>query len=153
MEANTQRKNNASGFTIVELLIACAIFPIVVIGFANAFGSVRSVYTEARQYNEIYAVLSACPELDRAVDYSILSGTANCYPNNSFPAEDGSNGTITYTPSLSVTDTTSLPNSDPLNTIPDSKVVQVNVSFLRPYTNAQQLQLRMLITRNGLGQL
>ena len=56
-----------TGFTILELLLACFIFPIIVFGIANGFDAVRKSYTTARELNEIYAVLSACPEIDRAL--------------------------------------------------------------------------------------
>jgi hypothetical protein len=53
---------------------------------------------------------------------------------------------------LSVTDTASLSSSDPLKAIPDSKVVNISVSFPAPNASRPALQLRMLITRNGIGQ-
>ncbi|HSX30099.1 MAG TPA: hypothetical protein VLE73_06080 [Candidatus Saccharimonadales bacterium] len=144
----------SKGFTIVELVLACVIFPIVVIGIATAYNSVRRSYSTARQLNEMYAVLSACPEVDRAVEFSSLSSTTNCYPNNTFLVEDSSSGrTISYAPSLTVTDTSALSGSDPLATIPDSKVVQIQVNFLKPNYSATPLKMRMLITRNGIGQL
>lgn len=149
-KTNTRRVNEA-GFSIVELLVAAIIIPFVVIAVSNAFNSIQRSYTVARQLNEIYAVLSACPELDRAHEFGSLSSSSNCYPNNSFPAENGGTATITYTPVLSVTDTTSLPGSDPLSTVPDSKVVSISVGFPAP-NPAAPLQLRMLITRNGIGQ-
>lgn len=143
----------SNGFTIVELILSIAIFPIVVLGIATAYNSLRRAYEDARQYNEIYAVLSACPELDRALDYSILSGTTNCFPNNSFQSEDTGTGTNTYTPTLSVTPTSSLAPSDPLSAYANSKVVQVSVNFLSPFSAAPPVQIKMLITQNGLGQL
>jgi hypothetical protein len=102
--------------------------------------------------NEMYAVLSACPELDRALDFTELASTTNCYPNNSFPAEDGGSVPITYAPSLSVTDTSSLSGSDPLHSIADSKIVDISVNFPRPNQSLAPFELRMLITRNGIGQ-
>lgn len=138
------------GFTAVELLLACVIFPLIVVGVSNAFDSVRKSYTTAKQLNEMYAVLSACPELDRALDYNNLSNTTNCFPNNSFTAEGGSGRTYSYSPTLTVTDTSALPLSDPLQTIPDSKVVNISVGYLQG--TAPPLQLRMLITRNGIAQ-
>lgn len=141
----------SGGFTIVEVMLACVIFPLIVIGVSNAFDAVRKSYTTAKQLNEIYAVLSACPELDRALDYASLSSTSNCYPTTTFEAEGGSGNLITYTPSLTVTDTASLPQSDPLNSIPDSKVVNISVGY--PNSTAPPLELRMLLTRNGIGQL
>ncbi len=143
--------NNQHGFTIVELVLACAIFPILVIGLSNAYDSVRKSYTTAKQLNEAYAVLSACPEVDRALEYNSLSSTTNCYPNNTFQAEGGSGNIITYTPTLTVTNTSALPVADPLKTIPDSKIVNISVGY--PRNNAPPLQMRMLITRNGIGQL
>jgi Tfp pilus assembly protein PilE len=141
------------GFTIVEAILACAVFGILVGTMFNAFISLRESYMTSRQLNEIYTVLSACPEVDRALEYDSLSSTTNCYPNNVFPAEDGSSQTITYTPALTVTNTSALASSDPLYNIPDSKVVQIDVGFPRPNTAVPHLQLRMLITRNGVGQL
>ena len=140
-----------AGFTSVELLIACVIFPVIVVGISNAYDAVRRSYTVARQYNEIYAVLSACPEIDRALEYSSLSSGTNCFPNNTFKAEGSSGLTNTYLPTLTVADTSSLGSTDPLKVIPDSKVVNITVGF--PNSTAPSLQLRMLITRNGIGQL
>lgn len=146
-----QPLNSSAGFTIVELLVAIIVFPLVVGSITVSFNSIYHSYTVARQLNEMYSVLSACPELDRAHEFGSLSSTTNCYPNNSFPAENGGSATISYSPSLSITDTSSLPTSDPLQTVPDSKVVSISVGFPSPST-AQPLQLRMLITRNGIGQ-
>ena len=143
--------NNQKGFTTVELLISCIIFPLIVVGITNAFDTVRKAYTEAKELNEMYAVLSACPEIDRALEYNTLSSGTNCYPNNSFKAEGGSSTVITYTPTLTITDTTALGASDPLKTIPDSKVINIHVGYL--HSPAQPLELRILITRNGIGQL
>ena len=140
-----------AGFTIVELVLACAIFPILVVGLSNAFDTVRKSYTTAKQLNEAYAVLSACPEVDRALEYNSLSSTTNCYPNNTFRAEGGSGNIITYTPTLTVTETSALPAADPLKTVPDSKIINISVGY--PKNSAPPLQLRMLITRNGIGQL
>lgn len=140
-----------SGFTIVELVLACVIFPIIVFGIVNAYNAVASIYKTSKQFNEMYAVLSACPEIDRALEYSTLSGTTNCFPNNTFQAEGGSGITITYSPTVTVSDTSSLSAGDPLRTVPDSKVIKISVPFLN--SNDPPLQLRMLITRNGIGQL
>lgn len=140
------------GFTAVELMVAAVILGIIVIGLVNAYTSIRRSYIVARQLNEAYTVLSACPEVDRALEFDSLSSTNNCYPNNTFPAENGGAGTITYAPTLSVTNTSSLPSSDPLQSIPDSKVVSISVGLPAPDQNTPPLQLRMLITRNGIGQ-
>jgi hypothetical protein len=86
------------------------------------------------------------------LEYSSLSSTTNCYPNNIFDVENSSVGKITYTPSLTVTDTSALAASDPLKTIPDSKVINIQVGFPEPST-APDLKLKILITRNGIGQL
>lgn len=143
-----------SGFTIVELILACTIFPIIVIGIATSYNALKRSYTTARQLNEMYAVLSACPEIDRALEFTSLSTGTNCYPNNNFIVENTTSAAIvTYTPSLTVTDTASLGGSDPLSTIPDSKVVHIQVNFLPPANSNIPLQLRLLITRNGIGQL
>lgn len=147
------RAGSQKGFTIVEAILGCAVFGILVGTMFNAFVSLQSSYRTARQLNEIYTVLSACPEVDRALEFNSLNSTTNCYPNNVFPAEDGSTATVTYTPALTVTDTTALTAGDQLRNIPDSKVVSIDVGFPRPNTAAPHLQLRMLITRNGVGQL
>ena len=120
---------NSDGFTLVEIVLACVIFPIIVIGIANAYDTVRLTYSKARQLNEAYAVLSACPEIDRALEYDSVSNATNCYPNNSFQSENGSTNIINYAPSLTVTPTSSLPNTDPLQTVYDSKAIDIQVSF------------------------
>lgn len=145
------QKLTEDGFTIVELILAIAIFPIIVVGLSNAFDAVRKSYTTARQLNEMYTVLSACPEIDRALEFNSLSSTTNCFPNNSFTSEGAGGSTITYTPSLTVTDTSLLSISDPLQTTPDSKVINISVGF--PNNPAPPMELRMLVTRNGIGQL
>lgn len=142
--------NNSDGFTLIEVVIACVVFPVIVIGISQAYDSVRKSYTTAKQLNEIYAVLSACPEIDRALEFNSLSSSTNCFPNNSFKAEGSSGLTITYLPTLTVTDASSLASSDPLKSTPDSKVINISVSFLK--STAPPLQLRMLVTRNGVGQ-
>ena len=147
-------KDNNAGFTIVELILACVIFPMIVIGVANVYNSVRSSYGAARQLNEMYAVLSACPELDRALEFNSLSAASNCAPNNTFQVENTTaTKNRTYSPTIAVTDTTALPASDPLKTVPDSKVVDISVGFLPPNSSSTPLKLRILITRNGIGQL
>lgn len=137
---------------MLELLVAIVLIPLMVMGISTAYNSIRQSYTLSRQLNEIYAVLSACPELDRALEFSSLNSTNNCYPNNTFAKENGSSGTISYSPTLTVTDTVSLASGDPLQSIPDSKVVSIGVSYPAPNNNRPALQLRMLITRNGIGQ-
>lgn len=147
-----KRRLGEDGFSIVEIVIACIIVPLMVAGVVSSFNAVRHAYFVSRQLNEMYAVVSACPELDRALEFNSLSSTTNCYPNNTFKAEDGSNATITYAPSLTVTNTSDLSSSDPLKSIPDSKVVSISVGFPAPNSSLPALQLRMLITRNGIGQ-
>lgn len=153
MKTTLRRWLGQDGFTAVEVMAAIVVMGIVVGGLIGAYTSIRSSYVTARQLNEIYTVLSACPEVDRALEFNSLSSVTNCYPNNSFAAENGGTGTITYSPALTVTNTGSLPPADPLSTIPDSKVVSISVGFPAPNKNAPPLQLRMLITRNGVGQL
>lgn len=138
------------GFSLVEVVLACVIFPILVVGITNGYDAIRHIYTISKQYNEMYAVLSACPEIDRALVYDSISSSNNCFPNNSFLAEGGSGNIITYTPNLSVTNTSALPSSDPLKVAPDSKVIDITVNFQK--NTGQPLELRMLVTRNGIGQ-
>jgi hypothetical protein len=153
MRDTAKLRRSSAGFSAVELLLAAVIFPVIVIGIADSFNGLRKSYATARQLNEIYAVLSACPEIDRALEYSSLSSTTNCYPNNIFDAENIANGqTITYTPNLTVTETSALSVSDPLRNVPDSKVINIDVGF-QGTTNASDMQLKILITRNGIGQL
>ncbi|HSX43837.1 MAG TPA: hypothetical protein VLE69_00855 [Candidatus Saccharimonadales bacterium] len=144
-------KLKQKGFTSVELILASIIFPMIVIGISNGYDAVRRSYTVSKQLNEMYAVLSACPEIDRALQYDSVTSLTNCFPNNTFQAEGGSGNLITYTPTLSVTNTSSLANTDPLYSIPDSKVIDISVGF--QHSSAPPLELRMLITRNGIGQL
>ena len=145
----SKRKND--GFTVVEVLLASAIFAILVIGIVSAYAAVRKSYNISRQLNEIYTVLSACPEIDRALEFTSLTSGTNCYPNNQFQAEGTGNNAVTYTPALTVTDTINLPASDPLKTVPDSKVIDVNTDYALN-TNGSNLKLRLLITRNGVAQ-
>lgn len=140
-----------AGFTAVEFLVAAVVFGILTIGLFNAYKSLLASYVTARQLNEIYTVLSACPEIDRALEFSALASTSNCTPNNTFRVEDASGGYISYTPSLTVTNTSALPGTDQLSTYSDSKVVDVKVGF--PNNSAKPMELRLLITRNGIGQL
>jgi hypothetical protein len=143
-------KRHEAGFTAVEVMLACVIFPIIVIGLANAFQVVQKSYSTARELNEMYAVLSACPEIDRALEFNSLSSTTNCFPNNSFISEGGGSSVITYSPVLTVINTADLASADPLKTVPDSKVVDISVGFQK--STAPPLKLRMLVTRNGVGQ-
>lgn len=133
-------------------MVAAVVFGILAVGITNSYLSLRRSYTVARQLNELYTVLSACPEVDRALEFNVLSSTNNCYPNNTFASEDGLGGTITYAPALTVQDTSVLPSGDPLRTIPDSKVLNITASFPAAPNGSKPYQLRMLITRNGVGQ-
>lgn len=67
--------------------MACVIFPLIVAALTAAYEGVRHSYTISKQLNEMYAVLSACPEIDRALEYDSITSSNNCYPNNSFLAE------------------------------------------------------------------
>ncbi len=145
-------QHDEQGFTAVEFLLAAVVFTILVIGLVDAYKSMVRSYTIARQLNEMYTVLSACPEIDRALEFTALSSTSNCAPNNTFPVENAPGGSISYTPALTVTDTSALSGTDPLSAYPDSKVVDVTVGFPQTPT-IQSMELRLLITRNGIGQL
>ena len=144
-----RRKKN--GFTIAEIVVATVILPLLLIAISQLFNMIRTQYAYSRQYNEVYAVLSACPELDRALQYEIISGSTNCFPNNIFAAEGGSSGTISYSPTLTVTDTSSLPLTDALRTVPDSKVVDLSLNINQNNTSVP-MKLRLLVTRSGIGQ-
>lgn len=144
------KKLKQNGFTIVEVVIASIIFPILVIGIVSAFVTAQKLYTAGRQLNEVYSVLSACPEIDRALEFTTLSSGTNCYPNNNFAGEGSNARTTTYTPTLTVTDTNSLGSTDPLKSVPDSKVVDVKTGY--SLGGSTPLELRLLITRNGIAQ-
>jgi prepilin-type N-terminal cleavage/methylation domain-containing protein len=152
MKGISLRSLRHDGFTAVEFMVAVVVLGIIVGSLVESYNSVRLAYTTARQLNEVYTVLSACPEVDRALQFDSITSTTNCYPNNSFSAENGGPGTITYAPTLTVTPTTSLPNTDPLASIPDSKVLNISVGLPAPNQSAPALQLRMLISRNGIAQ-
>lgn len=142
---------STDGFTAIEFLVASVVFGILVIGLVGAYKSLVRSYVMARQLNEIYTVLSACPEIDRALEFSALTSTSNCTPNNAFKVEDAPGGYISYTPSLTVTNTSALAGTDQLSAYADSKVVDVKVGF--PRSSTKPMELRLLITRNGIGQL
>ena len=145
------KKLHHDGFSIIEVLIATAIFPIIVVGLYNASLAVQRSYSYSRQLNEIYAVLSACPELDRALEFNSITEDNNCFPNNVFQIEgDNSTGTVTYEPNLSIEDTTTLPVTDELSDVPDAKVISLDVDI--PNTSVPPVELRLLVGRNGLGQ-
>lgn len=143
-------KNTQKGFTIVEIVVATLIFPILFIGVSSAFVTAQKIYTATKQLNEVYTVLSACPEIDRALEFSTLGSGLSCYPNNSFLGEGNNAKTITYTPTLTVTNTSALGASDPLKSVPDSKVVDVKTGF--SLGGSAPLELKLLITRNGIAQ-
>lgn len=145
-----KKLKSQAGFSVVEILIVTMVISTLFIGIANAFTNVSRTYALTRQLNEMYAVLSSCPEIDRALQYDSISGTTNCFPNNVFKGEGVSGSTITYTPTLSVTPSDQLNILDPLYNIPDSKVIDISVS--NPVSNAQPWQIRLLVARNGIGQ-
>src|ERR1039457_2608968 len=151
-QSNTMVEKNISqnGFTIVELILGIIVFSLIVVGISNAFNIVASNYKTTRQLNEIYEVLSACPEIDRALQYDIVNSMTNCYPNNTFVAENSGSGVFNYTPTLVVTPAVNLPTSDSLYNIPDSKVIDVSVGFTD--NTGKPLQLRLLISKNGISQ-
>ncbi len=144
------KKRDQGGFSILEILMAAVIFPIIVVGLYNATMAVNRSYSIARQYNEIYAVLSACPELDRALEFNSITEENNCFPNNVFEIEGGSDGVITYEPDLSITDTDELESSNELAPFSDSKLIEISVDI--PNITAPPVELQLLVTRNGLGQ-
>jgi|AntRauTorckE6833_2_1112554.scaffolds.fasta_scaffold00046_40 prepilin-type N-terminal cleavage/methylation domain-containing protein len=144
------QKLDQSGFSIMEIIVASVIFPIIVFGLYNATQAVNRSYSIARQYNEIYAVLSACPELDRALEFNSITEDNNCFPNNVFEVEGGSSGTITYEPNVAIQQTEELGATEELSDIDDAKIISINVAI--PNTSAPPVELRLLVARNGLGQ-
>ena len=148
-----KRRQLQDGFSAVEFIVASVVFGILVVGIINTVVSVRHTYEVARELNEMYIVLSACPEIDRALEFNSLTSATNCSPSNAFSREDSMGGQRTYTPTLTVTSTTDpafVSSNDPLKNIPDSKVVDVQVGFQKQ--QGASLELRMLVTRNGVGQ-
>ncbi len=144
---NTEK---TSGFSIVEIIIVVVIVSTLFVGIAQSFQSLSNTYALTRQLNEMYAVLSSCPEIDRALQFESISGATNCFPNNIFQGEGLSRGTITYTPTLTVQNTTDLATSDPLYNVYDSKVIDISVN--RPGSSSLPWKIRLMVTRNGIGQ-
>ncbi len=149
MKISKPINKSQSGYTIVEILIACIIFPVIVTGISNSFQVLQNLYDRAREYNNLYMVLSACPELDRALEFTALNNNANCYPNNELLNEGENANTKVYSPIMNVSDTASLPSNDALKLFPDSKTINIS---LAPPGNTSPIELRMLITRNGIAQ-
>lgn len=144
------RASIQQGFTLIEVIVSAVIIAITSTSILGAYSYLSQTYALTRQLNEVYAVLSSCPEIDRALQYENISGTTNCFPNNIFQGEGVSTSTITYTPSLSVTNTAALSASDPLHNVADSKVVDISTSL--PNAPHSTYRVRLLITRNGIGQ-
>jgi type II secretory pathway pseudopilin PulG len=142
------KQTQQSGFTIVEIIIGIALLGMMIGGIAMAFDWLFKDYARSRELNEIYAALSGCPEIDRAMQYESITST-NCSPNDTFDAETaGSSNEITYVTSSAPVLTSSLATDDPAYNIPDSKVVDVTVT---PKTG-NPWKIRLLIARNGIGQ-
>lgn len=142
------KNTKESGFSIVEIIISIVVLGIVILGIAQAFDWLYKDYARARELNEIYAALSGCPEIDRAMQYESITST-NCSPNDTFDAEtSGGNNNISYSTSSAPILTSALVNSDPVYNIPDSKVVDVTVN---PKVG-NPWKIRLLISRNGIGQ-
>ena len=142
------KKTSQAGFSIVEIIVGVALLGMVIGGIAMAFDWLIKDYARSRELNEIYAALSGCPEIDRAMQYESIIST-NCSPNDTFDAEtaDGNND-INYVTSSAPVLTSALAPSDPAYNIPDSKVVDVTVT---PKTG-NAWKIRLLISRNGIGQ-
>lgn len=142
------KNTNQSGFSIVEIIIGIVLLGIMIGGVATAFDWLFKDYARSRELNEIYAALSGCPEIDRAMQYESIIST-NCSPNDTFDAETASgNNDITYVTSSAPILTSALAPSDPAYGIPDSKVVDVTVTP----KSGDQWKIRLLISRNGIGQ-
>lgn len=142
------KNTNQSGFSIVEIIIGIVLLGIMIGGVATAFDWLFKDYARSRELNEIYAALSGCPEIDRAMQYESIVST-NCSPNDTFDAETASgNNDITYVTSSAPILTSALAPSDPAYGIPDSKVVDVTVTP----KSGDQWKIRLLISRNGIGQ-
>ena len=142
------KKTSETGFSIVEIIIGIVVLGIMIGGVATAFDWLFKDYARSRELNEIYAALSGCPEIDRAMQYESIIST-NCSPNDTFDAEIASgNNDITYVTSSAPVLTSALATTDPVYNIPDSKVVDVTVTP----KNSKPWKIRLLISRNGIGQ-
>lgn len=142
------KKTLEAGFSIVEIVIGIVVMGFVIGGVAVAFDWLFKDYARSRELNEIYAALSGCPEIDRAMQYESIIST-NCSPNDTFDAETATgNNDITYVTSSTPVLTSALATSDPAYGIPDSKVVDVTVTP----KNGAPWKIRLLISRNGIGQ-
>lgn len=142
------KNTNQSGFSIVEIIIGIVLLGMIIGGVATAFDWLFKDYARSRELNEIYAALSGCPEIDRAMQYESIIST-NCSPNDTFDAETATgNNDITYVTSSAPILTSALAPSDPAYGIPDSKVVDVTVTP----KSGDQWKIRLLISRNGIGQ-
>lgn len=142
------KKTSETGFSIVEIIIGIVVLGIMIGGVATAFDWLFKDYARSRELNEIYAALSGCPEIDRAMQYESIIST-NCSPNDTFDAEIASgNNDITYVTSSAPVLTSALATTDPAYNIPDSKVVDVTVTP----KSSKPWKIRLLISRNGIGQ-
>lgn len=142
------KKTSQEGFSIVEIIVGVVMLGIIIGGVALAFDWLMRDYAKSRELNEVYAALSGCPEIDRAMQYESIIST-NCSPNDTFDAEKANgNNDITYATSSAPVLTSALPPSDPAYNIPDSKVVDVTVT----QKNGKPMKIRLLISRNGIGQ-
>lgn len=156
MKSVSKTKQRHDGFSIVEVIITMIVATVSFAGLAMMYDSITRLYRESRQLNEVYAVLSSCPEIDRALQYDSISSVANCFPNNVFEGEGLTKAQITYSPSLTVKQAVGsagdpvLSSSDVLYGIPDAKVVDISVNSLTDSRN--NWKIRLLVSRNGIGQ-
>lgn len=148
--SDIHKPSSETGFSVVEIILTIVIVTILSGAMATAFNNLSRTYALTRQLNEIYSVLSSCPEIDRALQFETMTGTTNCFPNNIFESEGAGTNNIVYYPTMTVNDTSSLGASDPLYNIADSKVVDVSVS--RPNSANTSWKIRLLVTRGGIGQ-
>ena len=136
------------GFTIVEIVIGIVLIGIIAGGVAQAFDWLIRDSARSRETNEIYAALSGCPEVDRAMQYESIVST-NCSPNDTFDAEiQGGNNEISYATSSIPVLTSSLNSADPVYNVPDAKVIDVTVTP----KSGHPWKIRLLVSRNGIGQ-
>lgn len=142
------KPNKQSGFTVVEVLVAIVVLGIMITGVALGFQWLIGDYAKSREYNEIYAALSGCPEIDRAMQYESIVST-NCSPNDTFDSETASgNNDIAYNTSSIPQLTSSLNSADPVYNVPNAKVIDVVVTPKKGHV----WKIRLLVSRNGIGQ-
>lgn len=139
---------NQKGFTIVELLVGILVFGVVAVAAWQTAVVLRSNYAQTRQLNDITTAMLTFPELNRGLRYESITNEQYVADIN-LRAEGAGGGIINYKPTVTVRDSSQVPET---STIPDSKVVDVEIPYRTSSGTTQPHRLRLLIARNGIGQ-